>query len=256
MAIWNDTFLATPPNEDNPGRGAEAIRNLKGAIEERLTLDHYWGETDELIKLGGYHKEGSAVAKVLDADQTARNTAGSRIERTSLGTLEADMNLMTAGGGSWRAIAGVDQSAEGSYYDNRRKRVKIHFTDSDLLAQFVELFNPDRYTHIAWDQTIGGDKIFSRAVQAPPDDDSDAVASVPADFNPLDALYATEYLIPAEIFWKWMHDAKYHNLFDRTDVDNDSLLSAAAGIHGETYIEKDISADIIKAEKVYGATYS
>lgn len=253
---WNDTFLTQPDDENNPGRGAEEIRDTRVGINERIAEDHFIGQNDELVLLevGGTHREGTARALVDDEFDVARDTSGERVLRQNVGSLRVNMDLL--GSGNWRTQAEVDLDTEDAARNNRKKSIQLYFTDADAISEFVTIFDPDAVVSTVYDQSISGDKVFTRAVEAPADDDTAAVAAVEADFNPNDALYDTDYVIPANVFWQWMHDAKFHNLFDSSSSDNTTLLSASTGIHGVNYIDKDLSANVITAEKVYGAVYS
>lgn len=257
MAIsWNDTFIGLPVEDNNPGRGAEAIRDTRKGVDERMTGEHFWGDPEEstYAQVGGYHKEGSAVVKVIDEDSTQRDTDHERVSHNRVGTLSVDMQLL--GSGNWRTVAGIDQATEGGEYPNRVKKVQLYFTDGDGVTQTIPLVNHDKLVNIDWDQTILGDKEFVRAVKGEADDDSIAVTALPADFNPSDAAYDTNYLIPAKLFWKWVKDGKFHNTFNKDDTDNAPLLSGTAGIHGALYVDQDISANVIEGEIVRGAVYA
>jgi len=252
---WNDNFIALPIAEDNPGEGAEAIRDVRKGVDERMKEDHFWGEPNEVDGfVGGRHIEGSAVIGVLDEDSTQRVSDGEKVERYLIGVPRVDMNPL--GAGNWREVAGTELNTETPRHDNRKKKLQLYFTDADSVSGFVDIFNPDEFVSMFWNQTIGGDKVFSRAAQAPADDESAAVIALPADFNPSDPDYDTEYVIPAKIFWKWLKNAKYHDLFDKSSSDNTTLLSATAGIHGALYIDKDISANVIEGEIIRGAVYA
>jgi len=256
MAVnWNDNFIALPVEDDNPGGGAEGIRDTRAGVDERMKQDHFWGEPKETVdgKVGGRHIEGTAVASVKDEDETQRISDGDKVQRYAIGVVQVDMTQL--GAGNWRETAGVELDDESPRYDNRKKLIQIYFNDSDDIQQFVDVFNPDDVVSMHWDQLVGGDKEFTRALKAKGDDASLAVTEVPADFDPGDSDYDTNYVIPAKVFWKWIKDAKFHTVFDRTDGDNATLLSSSPGVHGHTYIDQDISANVIEGEIIRGAIW-
>lgn len=72
MATWNSAFEATPAGSDVPSAGDDKIRELKGAIRERLDKEHVMDLTSGLLAEDGWHESGSAKAYIQASAPTTR----------------------------------------------------------------------------------------------------------------------------------------------------------------------------------------
>lgn len=71
MASWNQQYKSNPPDDNNPGYGAAAIRDLKTNIEGVVGNEHNFS----LIDLGvqGQHYPGSAIIDLAEDTSTKVN---------------------------------------------------------------------------------------------------------------------------------------------------------------------------------------
>src|SRR6266850_883371 len=61
---WTDAYEGLPPNSEDARKGASRIRDLKGDIHERMSVDHSW-KGDEF---DGQHIKVTMVAQATDPD--------------------------------------------------------------------------------------------------------------------------------------------------------------------------------------------
>ena len=64
MTNWTNEYERQPVRGSNPGFIAQAVRTLKSAISERLSIEHLFGAGEATDP--GVHREGSARALVQD----------------------------------------------------------------------------------------------------------------------------------------------------------------------------------------------
>ena len=66
---WNAAYIATPADTDEEAQGAAQIRNLKGGVEERLTIDHSWNGdgNDGKHQWATLRQSGQTTTYALDA---------------------------------------------------------------------------------------------------------------------------------------------------------------------------------------------
>ena len=112
MSAWNAQYKAYPPNSNNPGYGAEAIRDLKTNLENILGVEHSFDVVDD-ISLQGQHLPGSAII-ALDDDTSDDIVNHSRMGRlTGTTTEDADevsvTNLQVLGDEGYRDVRGYNQ---------------------------------------------------------------------------------------------------------------------------------------------------
>ena len=98
MAItWGAAFEAVPAGSSSPSQGDDAIRNLKGGIEERMKNEHttYTGDgTSGVAASDWLHKAGSAVAWYQSSEPTTYPN-GNSLDSSAAGRLWVDSNSTT-----------------------------------------------------------------------------------------------------------------------------------------------------------------
>ncbi len=72
MATWNTSYETTPPGSQAVGAGDDNIRELKGAIRERLTKEHTMDLASGLASEDGFHRPGSAIASYGTSNPSTR----------------------------------------------------------------------------------------------------------------------------------------------------------------------------------------
>lgn len=72
MAVWNSGFEATPAGSDSPAQGDDRIRELKGAVRERLAKEHHMDLLAGDAGTDGWHEAGSAKVYVGSTAPTTR----------------------------------------------------------------------------------------------------------------------------------------------------------------------------------------
>lgn len=71
MSTWNTQYKQNPPNDNNPGYGAESIRDLKTNIEGIVGNEHNF---DLVTTSGqGQHRPGSAIIDLAEDTSTKVN---------------------------------------------------------------------------------------------------------------------------------------------------------------------------------------
>ena len=72
MATWNTAFETTPSGNSAISSGDDNIRELKGAVRERILKEHTMDLSSGLLSEDGYHKQGSAVASYVGTPPATR----------------------------------------------------------------------------------------------------------------------------------------------------------------------------------------
>lgn len=107
MSVWNNVYKQNPPDDNNPGYGAAAIRDLKTNIEGLVGREH---DFDFALPANqGKHLAGSAIID-LDSDTDAVNNA--QIGRLSGITDSEDSTVATLavnGETAYQNIKGYNQ---------------------------------------------------------------------------------------------------------------------------------------------------
>jgi len=130
---WNAAYIASPADTDEEAQGASQLRNLKGGVEERLTIDHSWNGdgNDGKHQWATLRASGQTTAYALDAGdgrvwaaQVSGNTelfyqdsGGNVIQLTQTGQVKVPAQQWTAGAVS--GLAGTLAIGPGGIlYDN------------------------------------------------------------------------------------------------------------------------------------------
>lgn len=242
MAInWTSEYESQPRNVSNPGFINDSVLTLKSAISERMTLEHFFGQTESTQY--GDHREGSARIFVVDTagrtdDVTERTTEPGRVR-----VAFTARNPVPESAG----IAVVDPSQ----LLDRTLDVR------DENGDWQEVLDWDEVVHRSWDLDIIGRKRYTSENPEVQENLSDTT------YDAMDSptkLRADNKAVKRSGIKIWTDAAKDANIFDVTDSDN-NIVATADGlpnpIHGlaET-TANDISAQTIYADTVYGATYS
>lgn len=256
MATWNATFELLPRNGNNPGYGADAIRDLKGAIRERLDTEHIFGASETTTgKTGGLHREGSARAAVTDDAALPTDRADTRVSSTTseIGQVVVDMSILetarTQDGDSLVAL-------NGNYDDQYTKTISLVIPelttggtwDHDN-TQLVAVFDAQAFMDLISDQTVRGVKLYVHSPEVPAvgvQSTLDATSDHQYDTDDADKVTTA-----AEIYFA-IDDAKYQNLFDPDDIDNQDLV--VVGDNG-SYVNRNIKANEIHGEALYGTVW-
>ena len=224
MAVWNSVYAAIPRDGVNPGYGAQAIRDLKSAVTERMNGEHIWGvdETDVLYpETGGTHREGSARALVVDdLSYGAKRLAHQVASPTGrVGQLKVDMSILdprrTEDGD---IIDSIDHQLTRDIYAVIPALSSLGTWDQDGIPQVVKVFSAQEFTDLISDQVVRGIKNYVHSPLVPDVGVTDTLSGVLTGhfYDPADS----EKLTNAGEIKNAVTDAKYMNLFDPTDQDN------------------------------------
>jgi hypothetical protein len=135
MATWNNQYKLNPPDDNNPGYGAAAIRDLKTNIEGIVGVGHNFDLVTPSNQ--GKHLPGTAIVD-LDSDAEAVNhLQKGRLKATTVGT---EATLIVKGATADQPIKGYDQvSLSGDETITGTKT----FTTSPSVTQTVSDASPD-----------------------------------------------------------------------------------------------------------------
>lgn len=249
MATWNSTYEALPQNTNNPGYGAQAIRELKVAIKERMNRFAVWGDDETSYSItGGTPREGSARASVYDSDYTNREDIV--VPTNLIGQLVVDLEQRSTD----RTVDDVDfADTDQSETANLNKVLRVVMYDSTLGTKVVPLFDYDSMVDIYQDQAVGGRKDFTLSPLVPNlKEITDPDWRDYIDLNDkLDAAVNVKEAYEGDML------AKFHNLFDPSDQDNiDEGIVATSGDHPNTeYVNKAVHVDQITANSIKGVVW-
>lgn len=110
MATWNTAFEAVPAGGASPTGGDDAIRDLKGAVRERVIKEHVMDLSGGVAADDGWHREGSAIAYYESSAPTNRPDAATSLDSDDAGRLwyDTDTGLVSIWSGSaWVPITKV-----------------------------------------------------------------------------------------------------------------------------------------------------
>jgi hypothetical protein len=240
MAInWTVEYENQPRNVSNPGFIADAVRTLKTAVSERLSPEHFFGagESTDVSK----HREGSARAYVVDDDATRADIVSAN---TDVGRMS--INLET--------LSPVPTSGDSNVTGDELYTRSLSVWDKD--GTKITVFDPEEYVSRSQDLTITGRKVYS--VENPEvQEDLDDTTYDGLDVAP--KARADNKAVKRSDIKTWTDEAKAHNIFDVEDTDNNvvatsPLINNPISDKNETTSES-ISANVIFANKVYGAVY-
>lgn len=171
MATWNSAFELIPVNNNDPGFGAQNIRELKAEIRGRLEVEHFFGANEDSdATLYGRHKEGSARATSLDnytgnADRDPELDDQTKVGRIVIDTqdrIPADEKLYD-GQDSTEIPAKFDTSNNSEKgLDDRYRKIKALVYDEATggTPSWKTIFDIDDIVDVKFDQTIDGRKTF------------------------------------------------------------------------------------------------
>jgi hypothetical protein len=175
LGNWTVNYQNLPRNKNNPGYGAPSIRELKSEIAIRMENEHFAGpsfeynETPYTASLG-YHREGSARARVTDpfsndtdrASAVVTNQSAGRIivdvsDRDSPASAQIEDRKRLYNGDPAEGLAQFDASL-----DDKKQKIQVYAYDDALGAtlELKDIFNADRYMDTKYDQFIDGLKRF------------------------------------------------------------------------------------------------
>lgn len=96
MGVWNTAYSSNPPDDNNPGYGAAAIRDLKLNIQSVVGNEHDFTTTSGSTGLQGQHEPGSAICDYtngLDQDADYTSVDNGQVGRLTATTTETtDVN--------------------------------------------------------------------------------------------------------------------------------------------------------------------
>jgi hypothetical protein len=131
MSVWNGQYKQNPPNSNNPGYGAEAIRDLKTNIEGIVGREHNF-DTDT-VSGQGKHLPGSAII-ALDEDTETPVDSG-QIGRLKGSTTNSKTTLQVKATSTDLNIEGYNQVSKTG--DETIAGIKT-FTDAPAVTQIVD----------------------------------------------------------------------------------------------------------------------
>lgn len=135
MATWNVQYKQNPPDDNNPGYGAAAIRDLKTNIEGVVGREHDFDLVTPANQ--GKHLAGSAILD-LDADPNAvNNLQKGRLKATSSGTTAT---MQIKGASSDLNVKGYDQVSKA---DTETITGAKTFTTSPVVTATISDASPD-----------------------------------------------------------------------------------------------------------------
>ena len=238
---WTLEYENQPRNVSNPGFIADSVRTLKTAIRERMTLEHFYGSTESTS--WGNHREGSARVFVIDAD-SPRDDA-TVLKDDYVGRTKINLEV----------LASVPQ-AQGSDVTGEElvQRVIQVYDKDDAL---IDVFDPGLYVSRTQDLNITGRKIYTGDNPEVQEDMTDLTWT---DMGAAEQVRADQKAVKRITIKDWTDTAQDHNIFDVSDTDNSITPLSPAGTNdidgsGNTTTHS-ISANVIVANKVYGAVYS
>ncbi len=275
MATWNSAYELSPQNFKNPGEGAFHFRDLKGAISERGVKEHFWGTDEDATKFwyGGVHKEGSAKATVTDGGSANRAAGRTGSASAAIGQLQIDLSKRglnrTQNGDDLQAVAGYDYTAQleknltvtGQQFDGTTGA----WTDptDPTVTEVFELFNYDNMMDVIQDQAVKGIKQFTHSPHVPSLAAAGSASVMEGWEDYLTTPPSTDGsgLSPVNITETYtaIVSARDRNIFDVTD-DTNNIIASTDTVNNpisdtaETTSE-NISANIVFANKIYGAVY-
>ena len=237
---WSTEYENQPRNVSNPGFIADSARTLKTAIRERMTLEHFFGSTESTDY--GKHREGSARAFVID-EQSARTDIVT--SDTYTGRIRVDLqDLSPIPDDDGTPVTGDALSA---------RKIEVWDYNNDLIT----IFDPAEYVSRNQDLNITGRKVYTGDN---PEVQEDLTVATYDLMSAGDKTRADEKAVGRATIKVWTDEAKDHNIFDVTDTDNNitgTTGSVTNPIDSSTNTTSDsVSANIVFANKVYGAVYS
>jgi hypothetical protein len=232
MAIaWTSLgFEQQPRNLTNPGFGAEAIRTDKVAVREHGEVEHFWGDNEVNGSLGR-HREGSASAFILDDDSNTR--LGRLISTRLVGQLEIDL----------LDKATIPEIDEVDITDDRIYNLVISTYDKDDLK--VKVFDDSLYVSKDLDQLVSANINFTGDLEVKDVSSSEQVGEPLLGLDP-----DKDKPIKFDQVRDEVNTAFYWNTFDKSEA----LNTGHFGLNG-TELNIDISANVIRANNVYGAVW-
>lgn len=252
---WDLTYEQGPRTSNNPGYGAQAIRDLKQDIRERLDRFNVWGATEtSLDLLGGTPREGSARVQVTDSGSTGRDDIiGEADQLVYVGQIKVDLS-QRATDREADGIAFADSAQDNTA--NLKKTVSVVMHDDITETKVVELFTYDSMVDIFQDQSIGGRKTFTLSplvpdLRATGDTDPSWKEYVERGENLTAAVNVQEAQVAHA-------DSKFHNPFDPEDADNQEPeygYNVTGGFENGPYMNQNLSVNTIKANAFYGMVW-
>ena len=251
MAVWNDLYNALPRQGFNPGYGAREFQGLKSRLQDRVIVEHIFGEEESTgIYYGGKHREGSAIVAVEDGLQGAAPRLTFRTDaRTSsdIGRVNVDVTE--------RLTAGIleTETVDGSSEEALRYKVITVIVDQGSGAEPVEIFNYDKLVNVTFDQTITGIKKFTGYTEVE-DIAVSATYTKPLQltvgFTAPVAPISTKNPMNMGQIRTIVLDAKEHNILDSGDTYN-----TIETVDGVDYTMETIHVQAVYAKIVHGAVW-
>lgn len=237
---WTTEYENQPRNVSNPGFIADSARTLKTAIRERMTLEHFFGSTESTSF--GNHREGSARVFVDDADTRTDDVT---LKDGHVGRVRMNLGILTP----------IPTSGDVNVIGDELLERVIQVYDKDNIL--VDVFDPKEYVSRTQDLDITGRKVYTTENPEVREDLTDLTY---ASMSTPDKLRADEKAVRRAGIKVWTDEAKSHNIFDVTDADNNIIGTTGSAMNpinsSTNTTSESVSADIIFANKVYGAVYS
>lgn len=234
MAIsWTSaTWEQQPRNLTNPGYGAEAIRTEKVATREHGEVEHYWGDNESIDDASpGRHREGQAKVFIYDDESTTR--LGRLTSVREVGQIEIDLLDKTV----------IPEIDEVDITDDRIYNLILSTYDKDNVK--VTLFDDSLYVSKDLDQIVSANIEFTGDLVIP---DVSTTELVGDPLTPTDP--DKDKPIKFDQVRDEVNTAFYWNIFDLDDTRNTGYFGLSDG-----KLNIDVSANVIRANSVYGAVY-
>jgi len=166
MGTWNSTYETLPQNVNNPGRGAEAVRELKTEIRSRLEVEQFFGPNEDAeASRFGLNKEGSARVLVKDPYSVSGDRDPVVNDQLNAGRVEVNLEDREVGDvklydGDTEATAPAGKFAP---IDSKYRRLRVLAYDdlSGSIVGWKTLYDVDEVVDLKFDQNIDGRKNFT-----------------------------------------------------------------------------------------------
>lgn len=226
MSVWNTAYSSNPPDDNNPGYGAAAIRDLKTNIQSIVGNEHDFTRTSGATATQGQHEPGSAICDFTngadqDGDYTSVNngqvgrltatttettdTNGDAVEKTTMKVNTYDDGYVNIQGHNQVSLTG-DETIYGEKIFNESPIIPV-LTDTELedaadgtiatikyvktetepsAIEFASSINMGPSLAYS-DYTYNGDTLYSKTVTTPYDDLASLITSIQTELASLRA---------------------------------------------------------------------
>jgi len=254
MATWNTQYKQNPPDDNNPGYGAAAIRDLKANIEGIVGVEHNF---DLVIPSNqGKHLPGSSIIDLDDDSEAVNSLQVGRLKGTSHET-EDTATMQVKGELVDLDIKGYDQvSLDGDETIDGTKT----FTTSPSVTQTINDESPDtalanveyvkaKTTTTSIEPTI--DNVSTATDKAITDIYASTILTIlhQADTENLEEILS-QISFELEVLRNSLNTVGSHNSFGQNLRSTDSPTFSGLTINGNI-----VATGNITGAKVYGAVW-